>query len=80
MASAASEAPIELGAAHLVPGSRSNVTLASSVTVLASATASLGNTQGVSYYMASRQALDAATYPSLAAIWDNDQDAIFDTL
>lgn len=80
MVSVASEPPIELGAAHLVAGNGSSVTLASSVTVLTSATASLGDSPGVSYYVASRQALDAATYPSLAAIWDNDQDAIFDTL
>jgi hypothetical protein len=52
----------------------SKVTLASSMTVSAEAAA---NNSGIYYYSA---AVEGTKYPALAAVWENEEDAIFDNL
>ena len=54
-----------------------NVRLESSVTVLAETAAAAVNTSEIHYYVA---AVEGTKYPALAAVWENEEDAIFDNL
>lgn len=60
----------------------SAVTLGASVAVLTETAAGTAtDNPDVHYYIATLpMALDGGAYPSLVAVWDNEQDAIFDTL
>ncbi|TAK67173.1 MAG: hypothetical protein EPO22_03165 [Dehalococcoidia bacterium] len=63
--------------------SKSAVTLEQSVSVFTTATVAAGTSLSpeIAYFIASEPvALDAVSYPSLAAVWDNEEDAIFDDL
>ncbi|MHB8515489.1 MAG: hypothetical protein ACYC9X_04900 [Dehalococcoidia bacterium] len=68
---------IELEKARLVQRSSERVTLEVSVTVVTETSA--GSAE-IAYFVATPPSLDANDYPTLAAIWNNDEDAIFDTL
>jgi hypothetical protein len=70
---------IQIGQAHIAEGSdrAPNFMLASSVTVLAETVAAAVNSSDIHYYVA---AVEGATYPALAAVWENEEDAIFDNL
>ena len=68
---------IEFEKARIVERS-SEVTLEASVAVLTETTA--GSLEVVYYIATEPAALDGAAYPSLAAVWDNEEDAVFDNL
>jgi hypothetical protein len=73
-----SEAVTEFARARIVMSSF-DVKLETSVAVLTNTTAGTASDSGVAYYIAPH-ALDGSAYPSLVAVWDNEQDAIFDAV
>lgn len=71
---------IQFEAARITQRSSDAVTLGPSVAVLTeTAAATATDSPDVHYYIAPH-ALDGAAYPSLVAVWDNEQDAIFDAI
>jgi hypothetical protein len=73
-----SETAIDLDKARIVM-SFFDVKLETSVAVLTNTTAGTASNSDVALYIAPH-ALDGAAYPALVAVWDNEQDAIFDTI
>lgn len=71
---------IEQEKARLVQRPSEQVTLEASVAVVTETSAGSPESPEIVYFHAELPALDAREYPVLAAIWNNDEDAIFDTL
>lgn len=68
---------IELERATLVEAGDSGLQVEISVAV---ASTNVAGDAEVTIYIAEPLALDGEAYPALAAVWDNDEDGIFDTL